>query len=216
MFKFTVKYAEYFLRKVNCHERKTDIKTSKTMLEYLGPCGGTFSKFLKTQEFATNISSFKSPDLFVRTSREFGVWQVGLPDDGDELGHGELVRHQELGFVQRWEIFLPFIALDDDLQFIEPGQSSGASGTGSPLSPHTYRDLVGEFGPDSRHLLLPGRCGWRTMRSRDEDLCSYLSSFSRNLKLLPKFFRCLNGLLLICGRLWSGDMTAASGCRCRR
>lgn len=64
---------------------------------------------------------------------------MGLPDDGDELGHGELVRHQELGFVQRWEIFLPFVALDDDLRFIEPGQSSGASGTG----PRRVRTLTG-------------------------------------------------------------------------
>lgn len=39
-----------------------------------------------------------------------------LPDDGDELGHGELVRHQELGLVQRGEELLALIALDDHLR----------------------------------------------------------------------------------------------------
>lgn len=38
------------------------------------------------------------------------------PDDGHELGHGELMRHQELGFVQRREVLLPLVALDDHLR----------------------------------------------------------------------------------------------------
>lgn len=84
---------------------------------------------------------------------------MNLPDDGDELRHGELVWHQELGFVKRWEIFLPVVALDDDLQVTEPGQSSGAAGSDSPLQPLTYRDFVGKFRADSRYLLLSGSCG---------------------------------------------------------
>lgn len=104
-----------------------------------------------------------SPGTFSEFQVSSRVRQVSLPDDGDELRHGELVRHQELGFVQRGEIFLPVVALDDDLRATGPGQSSryrlpAAAGTGSPLRPLTYRDLVGELGADSRYLLLPG--GW--------------------------------------------------------
>lgn len=108
---------------------------------------------------------------------------MSLPDDGDELRHGELVRHQELGFVQRREIFLSVVALDDDLQAAEPGQggrSPGqrsrsrvrAAGPGSPLRLRTYRDLVGELGADSCDLLLPGSCGGRATRP-PEDLSSF-------------------------------------------
>lgn len=39
-----------------------------------------------------------------------------LPDDGDKLGHGELVRHQELGFIQRRKILLPLVPFNDDLR----------------------------------------------------------------------------------------------------
>lgn len=42
-----------------------------------------------------------------------------LPDDGDELGHGEFVWYQELGLVQRGEVLLLLVALDDHLRFRE-------------------------------------------------------------------------------------------------
>lgn len=41
---------------------------------------------------------------------------MALPDDGNELGHGEFVRHQELGLVQRWKKLLALVAFDDDLR----------------------------------------------------------------------------------------------------
>lgn len=46
----------------------------------------------------------------------YGSDPGSVPDDGDELGHGELVRHQELGLVQRWKKLLAFVALDDNLR----------------------------------------------------------------------------------------------------
>lgn len=39
-----------------------------------------------------------------------------VPDDGDELSHGELVWNQELGFVQRRQELLFVVALDDHLR----------------------------------------------------------------------------------------------------
>ncbi len=41
-----------------------------------------------------------------------------LPDDGDELGHGELLRHQELGLVELRQRLLLVEALDDDGHFV--------------------------------------------------------------------------------------------------
>lgn len=54
-----------------------------------------------------------------------------VPDNGDELGHGELVWNQNLGYIQRRLIFLFVIALSDD------------------------RDLVWELGLNPTHLLFP-------------------------------------------------------------
>lgn len=65
-----------------------------------------------------------------------------LPDDGDELGHGELMRHQELGFVQRREILLPLVALDDHL---DEGGGAGEKDGGRHLEKisTTTTDLPG-------------------------------------------------------------------------
>lgn len=39
-----------------------------------------------------------------------------LPDDGDKLSHGEFMRHQKLGLIQRRQILFPLVPLDDDLR----------------------------------------------------------------------------------------------------
>lgn len=61
------------------------------------------------------------------TSNQAHLWKVSLgfpplravsalPDDGDKLGHGELMRNQELGFVQRRQVPFLVVPLNDDLQ----------------------------------------------------------------------------------------------------
>lgn len=121
------------------------------------------------------IPSVSSPDHLTPTPLQEASHMPGscvLPDDGDELGHGELMRHQELGFVQRREILLPLVALDDHLDGRDRWEGRKAPGEDQPhptppplhhqvSSPTTYRDLVGELGADPRHLLLPGSCTTR-------------------------------------------------------
>lgn len=41
------------------------------------------------------------------------------PDDGDELGHGEFVRYQELCFVQWREVLFLLVAFNDHLKVRE-------------------------------------------------------------------------------------------------
>ncbi len=38
------------------------------------------------------------------------------PDDGHELGHSELLRHEELGLIQRRQVLLSLISLDNHLR----------------------------------------------------------------------------------------------------
>lgn len=66
--------------------------------------------------------------------------EVPVPDDGDELRHGELVRNQELSFVQRRKILFLVVSLDDDLQ----GAVSGwEHNTPSPTPREPHRALTG-------------------------------------------------------------------------
>ena len=71
--------------------------------------------------------------------------------------------------------------------------------------PGAYRDLVGELGPDPRHLLPPRGCGEKKTKiktpSGPEELVFSLPSVSPETGTLPKLFLCLKGLF--CGWLLS-------------
>lgn len=132
-----------------------------------------------------------------------------VPDDGDKLGHGEFVRDQELGFVQRGQILLPLVALDDHLW--GTGQQVRTLRHLHGLSPgsvaHTYRDFVGELGPDSCHFLFPCRC-----RKRRETRWDSVKVSKRVFTHVSDIYRDSSSVWTVCSA--AGLCRAEASCVC--